>query len=145
MVLKGWKVSDLINKSPSREAAGALTGEEGRREGQKCWERLDEEWKAMAETLLREAGSSVLRLRWNAHPCWQRRNGPGDKVFHIHNQHPAAEPRDVALLSMQRLIRQTFKEQGPTSNEDSREAVFIHYLGKYRAQIWRPWWGVQIK
>lgn len=49
----------------------------------------------------------------------------GIKNFHSHVQHSAVEPTNVALLSMQGLIRQTFKEQGPTGNGDSREAFLF--------------------
>lgn len=50
---------------------------------------------------------------------------PGIKFFTATFQHPAAEPRNGALRSMQRLIHQTFKEQGHISNEESREALLF--------------------
>lgn len=127
VALEGRKVSDLINKSSSCERSDAPMGVRSSR-GR---EVLEETWWGVKSGGgdAGEGGSSLLRLCWNAYLCWQRRNGPGDKVFHSHVQHPAVEPTNVALLSMQGLIRQNFKEQGPSGNEDSREALLFIVWG----------------
>lgn len=96
---KGRKVSDLINKSSSCERSGAPKAVGAAAEGEK-WRGVNSGGGDAGE-----GGSSLLLLCYNAYQCWQRRTGPGDKVFHSHVQHPAAEPTNVALLSMRGLIR----------------------------------------